>query len=256
MSSLPCQDMGSPTTLGQTLDTLKGPAMVTARPETQVEKFGMHGLPPPTPSHPRPASTWVPIRTLHARHRRQILDHLLHLDEHDRYLRFGNQVSLEQLRLYTASIDFKRDEVFGIFNRELQLVAVAHLATLQPGASPAGRTVVCMEFGVSVLRQSRGRGLGQRLFEHAIMHARNHHAGALMIHALTENRPMLRIALRAGAKLEADGRDTEAWLSLPKDTLATHVEGSLLAINADLVFGIKRHALRLKEWWRRVGTAW
>jgi GNAT superfamily N-acetyltransferase len=112
-----------------------------------------------------------------------------------------------------------------------------------------------MEFGASVLPQSRGRGLGQRLFEHAIMHARNHHAGAMMIHALTENRPMIRIALRAGAKLETDGRDTEAWLSLPKDTLATHVEGSLLALNADLVYGVKRHVLRVKEWWRRLGAA-
>lgn len=234
--------------------------MVTIRPESKIEKFGMRGPPPPTPSHPPakrgPASAWVPIRTLHARHRRQILDHLLHLDERDRYLRFGSQVSVEHLRLYTASIDFKRDEVFGIFNRELQLVAVAHLAALPPGASPAGPTVMCMEFGVSVLPQSRGRGLGQRLFEHAIMHARNHHAGALMIHALTENRPMLRIALRAGARLEADGQDTDAWLSLPKDTLATHVEGSLLALNADLVFVVKRHALRVKDWWRRVGTAW
>lgn len=228
--------------------------MVTARSAPAIEKFGLPGA-PPTPGKRRPASAWIPIRTLHARHRRQILDHLLQLDEHDRYLRFGSQASLEQLSRYTASIDFRRDEVFGIFNRRLHLVAVAHLAALPLGQSPAGPTVPCMEFGASVLPQSRGRGLGQRLFEHAIMHARNHHAGAMMIHALTENRPMIRIALRAGAKLETDGRDTEAWLSLPKDTLATHVEGSLLALNADLVYGVKRHVLRVKDWWRRLGAA-
>jgi RimJ/RimL family protein N-acetyltransferase len=230
--------------------------MVSDRPAPSIERFGMQGGTPPAPGKRPAVSSWVPIRTLHARHRRQILDHLIQLDEQDRYLRFGCQAPLEHLTRYAASIDFKRDEVFGIFNRRLRLVAMAHLAALPPMTSPAGPKVPCMEFGVSVLPQSRGRGLGQRLFEHAIMHARNHHAGALMIHALTENRPMIRIALRAGAKLETDGRDTEAWLSLPKDTLGSHVESSLLAIRADVVYGVKRHALRLKEWLSKVSTAW
>ncbi|HIV69302.1 MAG TPA: GNAT family N-acetyltransferase [Candidatus Aquabacterium excrementipullorum] len=192
----------------------------------------------------RPIPRWVPIRTLKPRHRRRILDHLVQLDEHDRYLRFGSPAPLEQLGRYTASIDFKRDEVFGVFDRRLRLVAVAHLAAL-PGT---GKRPPAMEFGVSVLPSGRGRGLGQRLFEHAIMHARNHGARALVIHALTENRPMLRIALRAGAQLETDGADAEAWLSLPRDTLGSHLEGSLLAVSADLAFGIKRNVLRLKNW--------
>ncbi len=229
--------------------------MATARSAPDIDKFGLPGA-PPSPQRRRPASTWVPIRTFHARHRRQILDHLVQLDEHDRYLRFGSQASLDHLARYTAAIDFKKDEVFGIFNRRLQLVAVAHLAAMPPMRSPAGPEVSCMEFGVSVLPQSRGRGLGQRLFEHAIMHARNHHASAMMIHALTENRPMIRIAIRAGARLEADGRDTEAWLSLPKDNLVTHVEGSLLAFNADLVYAIKRQVLRVKAWLSRWGAVW
>ncbi|MBI2732808.1 MAG: hypothetical protein HYX44_05765, partial [Aquabacterium sp.] len=96
---------------------------------------------------------WIPIRDLHARHRHRILDHLLHLDERDRFLRFGSPVTSEQLNKYVASIDFKRDEVFGIFNRKLQLVAVAHLAAM-PGKGPQGDGSSrgrAMEFGVSVL---------------------------------------------------------------------------------------------------------
>ena len=222
--------------------------VVTVKPMSELERFGMHSVSGKAEQGDaqkrRPIPRWVPIRTLKARHRRRILDHLVQLDEHDRYLRFGSPAPLEQLSRYTASIDFTRDEVFGVFDRRLRLVAVAHLAALPR----SGKRPPAMEFGVSVLPSGRGRGLGQRLFEHAIMHARNHGARALVIHALTENRPMLRIALRAGAQLETDGADAEAWLSLPPDTLGSHLEGSLLAVSADLAFGIKRNALRIQNW--------
>ena len=224
--------------------------MVTAKPLPELEKFGMKAAPDAgEPSNRRqPVSAWLPIRTLQARHRRQILDHLMQLDEHDRYLRFGSTTSADQLIRYTAAIDFRRDEVFGVFNSRLQLVAMAHLAALPDGSSPAGRGVASMEFAVSVLPHGRGRGLGQRLFEHAVMHARNHGARALVINALTENRPMLRIALRAGAQLQTEGRDAEAWLSLPRDTLATHLESSVQAWRAETWYRTKARVLALKDW--------
>lgn len=227
--------------------------MVAAKPVSELERFGMD-VPGAALSagdvRRRGLPAWVPIRHLGPRHRRLILDHLLQLDEHDRYLRFGSPAPLEQLSRYTASIDFRRDEVFGVFNRRLKLVAVAHLAAMAEGTSPAGAPVPTMEFGVSVLPQGRGRGLGQRLFEHAIMHARNHGARALMIHALTENRPMLRIALRAGATLQTDGAESQAWLALPQDTLGSHVEQSVLDWGAELAYRFKRQVLHIRRWLR------
>ncbi len=134
--------------------------MTAVKPHDQhPDRFGLsakdlairpQGTPQPKASAPE---GWIPIRDLHARHRHRILDHLLHLDEHDRYLRFGSPVTSDQFNKYVASIDFKRDEVFGIFNRKLQLVAVAHLAAM-PGKGPNGDNSSrgrAMEFGVSVL---------------------------------------------------------------------------------------------------------
>ena len=197
------------------------------------------------------ASGWVPIRDLHARHRHRILDHLLQLEEHDRYLRFGSHIQKEQLSKYVASIDFKRDEVFGIFNRKLQLVAVAHLAAM-PGQGPHGDSSRgrAMEFGVSVLPSGRGKGLGMRLFDHAIMHARNQHASHLMIHALTENGPMLRIAAKAGAVIERDGPDAEAWLKLPPDTVGTHLDSSLQSLAAEVIYRVKYRVMHVSDWVR------
>ncbi len=236
--------------------------MVSAKPVHELDQFGDTAAPGTADAahkearrvalRKRLAHAWIPIRQLRARHRQQILDHLIQLDDHDRYLRFGFQAPLEQLSRYTASINFKRDEVYGIFNTRLKLMAVAHLADLGDLQHPAGEAGRAMEFGVSVLPSARGLGLGQRLFDHAIQHARNRHANALVIHALTENRPMLKIAMRAGARLETSGADSEAWLSLPPDSLATHLEGLAQDLGAELVLRIRAQSLRIRAWIERL----
>ena len=163
---------------------------------------------------------WIPIRSLSPSHRTLILHHLTDLPERDRYLRFGYTATDAQIGRYVDSLNFERDEVFGVFNRRLDLIALAHLAypnTDAPGPHAA-------EFGGSVSAHARGRGYGGRLFEHAMLHARNRGLDSLFIHALSENTTMLRIARKAGAKVERAGSETDAYLRLPHDTLASQVE--------------------------------
>jgi len=152
----------------------------------------------------------VPICSLGPQHRERIAQHLLALSADDRYMRFGYLATEDQIRRYVSTLDFERDEIFGIFNRALRLVAMAHLAYSQDQ-----QTEACAEFGVSVQKTSRGRGYGARLFEHAAMHARNAGVQVLFIHALSENAPMIRIARKHGARVERDGSETEAYLRLP-----------------------------------------
>lgn len=188
-------------------------------------------------------STWVPIRALARRHRHRIIDHLLALEPQDRYLRFGYPASDEQIRKYALAIDFGRDEVLGIFNRRLQLIALAHVAYGLPPTSASQGSMA--EFGVSVLAHSRGRGLGRRLFDAAALHARNRGIDTLFIHALSENRPMLRIAAAAGAVVERDGAESAAWLRLPPDTVGSQVEQALDRQLGELDFQLKRQAQML-----------
>jgi RimJ/RimL family protein N-acetyltransferase len=186
---------------------------------------------------------WVPIRSLSERHRPRILAHLLTLSEEDRHLRFGYAASDAQLAHYADLIDFSRDDVFGIFSRRLELVAMAHLAQLPP--STGGDRVTQAEFGVSVLPRVRGRGFGSRLFESAVLHARNRHIDTLIIHALSENTPMLRIVRKAGATVERDGGESEARLRLPPDDLHSHVDELIRDQAAEIDYGLKVHARRL-----------
>ena len=156
----------------------------------------------------------VPIRSLGAAHRGRIAAHLLGLEPQDRYLRFGYAANDEQIQRYVDALDFERDEIFGIYNRKLELIAMAHLAfSRDPKAS------ACAEFGVSVVARARGRGYGARLFERAVMHARNEGVDLMFIQALSENTAMIKIARNAGATLERIGSETEAHLRLPPATL-------------------------------------
>lgn len=187
--------------------------------------------------------TWVPVRSLTSRHRARILAHLLGLDEQDRYLRFGFAASDAQVSHYADALDFDRDELFGVFNRRLELIALAHLAYPSTPAAP-GRPAIA-EFGVSVSSRSRGRGLGSRLFDHAVLHARNRGVQTLFVQALSENSAMLKIARNAGAKVVREGPESEACLDLPPDSLATQVGEMVEGQAAEWDYQIKAQAQRV-----------
>jgi GNAT superfamily N-acetyltransferase len=189
----------------------------------------------------RAAPALVPIRSLGENHRERIAHHLLALESRDRYLRFGQWMRDEQIMRYVAELDFARDEIFGIYNRKLELLAVAHLAYPKDGGYDS-----CAEFGVSVLRSARGRGYGARLFDRAAMHASNDGIGLMFIHALSENVAMLRIARNAGARVERDGTESQAYLRLQPATLDTRVTELLEEQIAQADYTLKSQA---KSFW-------
>lgn len=187
------------------------------------------------------APVLVPIRSIGESHRARILAHLLALDERDRYLRFGYAANDEHIGRYVEGLNFERDEIFGIYNRRLDLIAMAHLAF---SVSPECKS--CAEFGVSVLPRARGRGYGARLFDRAVMHARNEGVDLMFIHALSENTAMLKIARNAGATVERAGSESEAYLRLPAATLDSRVTEIVEGQFAELDYRLKVQA---KQFW-------
>lgn len=188
----------------------------------------------PTPSAP---VLYLPIKSLGPQHRERMCAHLLALDAHDRYLRFGYPAGDAQIRRYVDSMDLTRDDVFGIYNRKLELLAMAHLAyAVSPDCSQ------CAEFGVSVASRARGRGYGARLFERATMHARNEGVNLVFIHALSENTTMLNIVRKAGARLVRDGAETEAFLQLPPANFDTVISELVQEQVAQTDYHLKRQA--------------
>jgi RimJ/RimL family protein N-acetyltransferase len=181
----------------------------------------------------------IPIAPLSNDHLPLVLKHLLALSEHDRYLRFGYTATDSHIQRYVENLNFDRDEIYGIFNSELEIIAMAHLAIMnEPGREPSS------EFGVSVSAYARGRGYGARMFERAVIHARNEKVYQMYIHALSENAPMIRIARKGGARIERDGSETEAYLSLPKRNFDSRMTEFVADQYAKTNYSIKEDAKR------------
>ncbi|MBG6075726.1 RimJ/RimL family protein N-acetyltransferase [Polaromonas sp. CG_9.11] len=186
-------------------------------------------------------SVMVPIRSIGPTQTGRITAHLLALEPRDRYLRFGYTANDEQIRRYVAGLNFERDEIFGIYNRKLELIAMAHLAF-----STDPELQSCAEFGVSVLAHARGRGYGARLFDRAAMHSRNEGVQMMFIHALSENTAMLNIARKAGATVERDGSETEAYLKVQPADLDSRMSELLEEQIAQTDYRLKVQA---KKFW-------
>lgn len=195
------------------------------------------GPPAAAPDGRAPRAALVPIRSLRPRHRAAVLGHLLELSPADRYLRFGYVAQDAQIERYVQSLDFDHDQIYGIFNRRLRLIAVAHLAY---GTEP--RPQRRAEFGVSVSPNCRGKGLGAKLFARAQLHAQNDRISQLFIHALSENAAMLKIARNAGATVQRFGTESDAYLELPSPTLQSHMSEAVNVQIADTDYRLKVQA--------------
>jgi GNAT superfamily N-acetyltransferase len=208
-----------------------------------------HRASAPEPSRQNPLV--VPIRSLGENHRERIGAHLKALDGPARYYRFGFNANDEQIDRYVAGLNFERDEIFGIYNRHLTLIAVAHLAfSIDMQVSPSA------EFGVSVWPNARRRGYGTRLFDRAVMHARNHGVKTMFIHALSVNAAMLKIARNAGAHIEREGGEAEAHLSLAPATLSTQWAEMVEEQMAQTNYQFKVHARQLQDTFNRLLAIW
>ena len=202
------------------------------------------------PSSPYSAGQAVPVRELHAGYREKILNHLLQLNDEDRRLRFGTQTPDEVIRHYVEGLDFNRDVVFGVFNLDLKLVGMAHLAYL-PERKGEARAA---EFGVSVLPEGRSQGLGTALLQRSAVHSRNTNIETLYVHCLANNKAMMHLAQKAGMTVEYAYGDADACLKLPPANPATIVEEAANAQWAGMDYALKENLKRSNQaWWWLLG---
>jgi RimJ/RimL family protein N-acetyltransferase len=222
-------------------------------------------LPVPVPRLHALKSFWprVLVKELHTGHVPKLKAHFQALAAADRYLRFGYPISDKGLDAYVERINFGTDAVFGVFDDALELVGVAHLASMKDGLGAETEGAVCefkpgasAEFGVSVLAQARGKGIGSRMFERAIVHARNAGINAFYMQCLSVNATMMHIATKAGMRITVDSGEVGAWLTLPDanpgSLMAEAVEEQLAVFD----LGLKRQITSTSQWLERTRPDW
>ena len=198
----------------------------------------------------------VRVKELSERDRRRLLMHFLALGDNDRLLRFGMVLPDDLITRYVQTLDFTRDTVFGVFDDNLALVGVGHLAfaprETNPVLSDATLKAQIAEFGVSVSASARGRGVGSKLFERAAIHCRNEDVDTLYMHCLASNQTMIHIAKKAGMEIHRDYGEADAYLKLtpanPGSMLAEAVEEQF----ASLDYTFKANTKAAMKWWRKL----
>ena len=187
----------------------------------------------------------VMVKELGERDRRRMLRHFLGLDSGDRLLRFGTVLPDELVQSYVEKIDFRRDTVYGVYNRVFKLVAVGHLAFAPKEKSP-GKVVTTKnevaEFGVSVSKSARGLGIGSKLFERAAIHCRNQDVDTLYMHCLSSNKVMMHIARKAGMEIQREYGEADAYLRLLPADPASMLQEALQEQFATIDYAWKANA--------------
>jgi GNAT superfamily N-acetyltransferase len=175
----------------------------------------------------------VHVKRLSPAHRLKLKAHFLALPGEDLRLRFGAPLPPEAIEEYVDSIDFDRDAVFGVFDDDLNIAGVAHLA----------RDPDVAELGLSVSASHRGRGIGSALFRRAHEHTRNQFIRALLMHCLAENDVMMHIARKSGMQIVTHPGEAQAVIALPPATPSS-ITGELLEERVALFdFGLKSQVL-------------
>ena len=150
------------------------------------------------------------VITLGVSLREDVLAHFLALDADERTLRFGHAVRDPTIKAYVSGIRFERDVIFGAYDTRLRLVGVGHLALT--GSDDAQREA---EFGVSVAREARRRGIGATLMRCALAAARERSVGTFSLHFNAGNTAMYRIARATGMTLQCAYGEMHGVVDLP-----------------------------------------
>ncbi len=198
----------------------------------------------------------IRVKELSERDRRRALMHFLALGEADRLLRFGTVLPNELITRYVQMLDFSRDTVFGVYDDNLALVGVGHLAFAPrealPVLSDTTLKAYIAEFGVSVSASARGRGIGSKLFERAAIHCRNEDVDTLYMHCLSSNQTMIHIAAKAGMEIHREFGEADAYLKLTPANPGTMLAEAMEEQFASFDYGMKANAKAAVKLWRRL----
>lgn len=194
----------------------------------------------------------IRVKELSERDRRRLLMHFLGLEDSDRLLRFGTVLPDELVTRYVQRLDFVRDTVFGVFDAELNLVGVGHLAyvpcDMKPVLSGATEKERVAEFGVSVSASARGRGIGSKLFERAGIHCRNEDIDTLYMHCLASNQTMIHIARKAGMEIHRAHGEADAYLKLVPANPSSMLQEAMEQQVASLDYTIRANTRAAARW--------
>lgn len=138
--------------------------------------------------------------------------HLLALDNHSRYLRFGYQIRDAVIDILCSKFEDnpREHKLFVIENEDLEVVAAGHIS-LEGGE---------LELAFSVLKQYQGQGMGSSLMARCVEWCQNRGIKAGCMVCLTTNIAIKKLAAKHGILVNQSG-ETLADIKIPSATTAS-----------------------------------
>jgi RimJ/RimL family protein N-acetyltransferase len=165
-----------------------------------------------SPTDPARESTRAPVRCVAIPRRLSdvdrgaVLAHLLRLSDQDRQMRFCRVFPDESVAAYVASIDFKKDVCFGMFDEGVDLIALVQSFPYDDGG------VRMIEAAFSTDAVWRCQGLATMLFHQVTDYAVEQRIDGVIAQCLAGNRPMRALLRAVGAVCAVeDGEVTGEW---------------------------------------------
>ena len=130
------------------------------------------------------------IEKVNGLQRTEISQHLLKLNNEDRYSRFGQILTNERITDYVMKINLNRDLAFCIRKKSItkdgenDIIAFAHVAFYSDNGW------IVADLGLSVDKEIRSKGLGKDLIFHCIGIAKQRLVKDFYIHTMRSNAPM------------------------------------------------------------------
>jgi GNAT superfamily N-acetyltransferase len=133
--------------------------------------------------------------------------HLLALDEHSRYLRFGYPIRDEMINQLCDKFEAnpKQHKIFVIENDDLDVVGAGHISLADEET----------ELAFSVLKEHQGRGMGSSLMKRCVEWCQNRNIKSGCMVCLATNDAIKKLAKRHGILVNNSGEIT-ADIQIPE----------------------------------------
>ena len=161
----------------------------------------------------------------------QYRTHLKKLDDNSRHLRFGFMIKDESIDQLCDGIEQDREHhiLFAIENRDLELVAVGHIALDDK-----------MELAFSGLKEYQGQGMGSDLMKRCIQWCRTHGILEGMMVCLSHNSVIKHMCNKYGIHMTSERGETLADIHLDPAEPGTYLEEAVDRNVAILDYWAKR----------------
>lgn len=136
--------------------------------------------------------------------------HLLSLDEHSRYMRFGFHIRNETINQLVDKWTLKAEQhkIFAIENDNLEVVAVGHISLEEEPA----------ELAFSVFKECQGQGMGDALMKRTVEYCQNHGVKTGCMVCLGSNDRIKSLARKNNILIKTDHGDSMSNIEIPSAT--------------------------------------